>query len=451
MSLSAVLHSDAALRSTLQKIPTLAEEKLMNAKRLSAVVGIFIATAIAWMVLGQTTTMRSSESYERLGYGKDGGGERATVQQLWGDQQVQKAPVAWTSHKVKQTRTNNQGKPVVEEVSVKDPVVLTKSRISADLELDPRRKGLLWYSTYRVKFQGEYAFQNSFSDARDFVVQFQFPQGQAAFDNVLISLNGQRRHPGGDLSEGVKLPISLKPGQTAQLKVSYGSQGMDTWHYEFSEESVAASVRDFEAVVKTNTTEIDFPSSCLSPTHKRFADGGWTLRWAYGDLILSSDIGVKMPQKLQPGPFASRLSLFAPVSLFFFFAVLILVTTVRNVKLHPVHYLFLAATFFSFHLLFSYLVDHVVPFTAFLISSAVSLLLTISYLRLVTGWKFAFAQAGFWQFIFLVLFTYAFFFEGYTGLTITIGAIITLAAMMQLTGKVDWEETLAKAGAPPQS
>lgn len=45
--------------------------------------------------------------------------------------------------------------------------------------------------------------------------------------------------------------------------------------------------------------------------------------------------------------------------------------------------------------------------------------------------------------MFLVLFTYAFFFEGYTGLTITIGSILTLAAMMQFTGRVNWEEKLS--------
>ena len=157
-----------------------------------------------------------------------------------------------------------------------------------------------------------------------------------------------------------------------------------------------------------------------------------------------------MPQRLQPGPFASRLSLFAPVSLFFFFAVLMILGTVKGIRLHPVHYLFLAATFFSFHLLFSYLVDHVTPFNAFLISSAVSLLLTMSYLRLVVDWKFAVFQAGVWQFVFLVLFSYAFFFEGYTGLTITIGAIVTLAVMMQLTGRVDWDKAFAKQQRPTQ-
>jgi len=46
--------------------------------------------------------------------------------------------------------------------------------------------------------------------------------------------------------------------------------------------------------------------------------------------------------------------------------------------------------------------------------------------------------------VFLVLFSYAFFFEGYTGLVITVSAILTLAIMMQLTAKVDWTEIIRK-------
>lgn len=422
----------------------------MNVKRVAAVAAIFIATSIAWGVLSAATAVRSESSQSRFGYGtEEVASGRSTVQQLWGDAQVQKTPTVWTSRVVRQARINEKGNRVVEDVKVSDPVVLTRSRVRADLELDPRRKGLLWYSTYRVAFSGDYRFVNTFGNEREFHVRFRFPEGQAAFDNVVIHLNGKRRYPGGSLADGVVMHTKLKPGEQGHLEVSYRSQGMDTWHYQFSEDSAVASVRDFEAVVKTNCLDIDFPENCLSPTHKSVSEGGWVLKWAYGDLISSSDIGVKMPEKLQPGPFASRLSAFAPVSLFFFFGVLMILSAVRGVPLHPMHYLFLAATFFSFHLLFSYLVDHVVPFGAFLIASAVSLMLTVSYLRLVIGWRLALTQAAFWQFIFLVLFTYAFFFEGYTGLTITIGAIITLAAMMQITGRVNWDEVLAAGSSQP--
>jgi hypothetical protein len=45
--------------------------------------------------------------------------------------------------------------------------------------------------------------------------------------------------------------------------------------------------------------------------------------------------------------------------------------------------------------------------------------------------------------VFLVLFSYAFFFEGYTGLTVTVGAVVTLFALMQATARVDWTAVFA--------
>ena len=51
-------------------------------------------------------------------------------------------------------------------------------------------------------------------------------------------------------------------------------------------------------------------------------------------------------------------------------------------------------------------------------------------------------RAGVAQVVFLVLFSYAFFFEGYTGLTVTVGAIVTLFVLMQVTGRVKWDEVV---------
>jgi inner membrane protein involved in colicin E2 resistance len=114
-------------------------------------------------------------------------------------------------------------------------------------------------------------------------------------------------------------------------------------------------------------------------------------------------------------------------------------------SLHPMHYWFIAAAFFAFHLLLAYLVDHVSVHVAFVTSALVSLSLVISYLRLITGMRHALVQAGGAQLIFLVLFSYAFFFEGFTGLSITVGAIITLFALMQMTARVSWDDVFAKS------
>lgn len=113
------------------------------------------------------------------------------------------------------------------------------------------------------------------------------------------------------------------------------------------------------------------------------------------------------------------------------------------------NYFFLATAFFSFHLLMAYLVDHISIHWTFLICSAVSVFLVVSYLRLVVGMRFAALEAGTAQLIYLVLFSYAFFFKGFTGLAITIGSIITLFVVMQMTGKIKWAEKFAARTVPP--
>ena len=150
---------------------------------------------------------------------------------------------------------------------------------------------------------------------------------------------------------------------------------------------------------------------------------------------------------------AGRISYFAPVSLFFFFFLVFILSTLCGKDLHPMNYFFLASAFFSFHLLLAYLADHISIHAAFAISSIVSIILVISYLRLVVDLRFAVLDAGLTQLIYLVLFSYAFFFEGFTGLAVTIGAILTLFVVMQMTGRIRWQDKLTlpqprKAGSP---
>jgi inner membrane protein involved in colicin E2 resistance len=161
-------------------------------------------------------------------------------------------------------------------------------------------------------------------------------------------------------------------------------------------------------------------------------------RWQYDNVRSRQMMGIDMPERPQAGPIAARMSFFAPVSLLFFLTVLFTVVVLKGLSLHPMHYLFIAAGFFAFHILMAYLVDLVNIHLAFWIAAAVSVLLVISYMRLVGDVKFAVIYVGMAQLVYLVGFSYAFFFEGYTGLTITIGAIATLFVLMQATGRVDW-------------
>jgi hypothetical protein len=419
----------------------------LNASRLMAVIFIYCCTAVAWSILGGSVVHRTGESDQRLAQ---------EVAQLWGGQHTQIAPDAWVERPRLVTEkaqvTDEKGQATTREVTrtVQDkiPVALRQSRLKVDLALDQRRKGLLWYDTYGVAFSGRYELANPDAQPRTVFVHLAFPSTQAIYDGFVFRVNGQEVPAGQDLTQGLTARADLAPGATAVVELAYRSRGLGEWTYAFAPSGVA-QVRDFVLDMRTDFTKVDFPAGTLSPTTRSERNGGADITWRFDRLITGQRLGMDAPARLNPGPLAARITFFAPVGLLFFVTVMVILGVIRGRSLHPMNYFFLAAAFFAFHLLLAYLVDHVNVHAAFVIAAFTSIFLVVSYLRLVGGLRFAVLEAGLAQLVFLVLFSYAFFFEGYTGLTVTVGAVITLFVLMQVTGRLDWERVLS-AQIPPK-
>jgi len=371
------------------------------------------------------------------------------VGSTWGTEHGQKPPsVTYYTEEVKTIEVEEKGKKVekIQTFSIPHDIPPNSSKVNADFHLDYRQKGLLWFSTYKVVFGGTYTYQNLTGKDQNIRIELPLPAKQAVYDGLEIALDGAPLKiviGGTQVSAGAYIPA----GATGTIKASYKSQGLDTWSYQLSQGEGVARINDFHLAVKTDFDGFDFPENTLSPTEKRKTADGWELKWDYQNLVSGFNVALRMPQKLQPGPLAGKISYFAPVSLFFFFFLIFILSTLRGIDLHPMNYFFLAAAFFAFHLLMAYLCDHISIHAAFVISSLVSILLVVSYLRLVVNLRFAVVDAGLSQLIYLVLFSYAFFFEGFTGLAVTIGAILTLFVVMQMTGKIKWEERFGKGNA----
>jgi inner membrane protein involved in colicin E2 resistance len=398
-------------------------------KTILGILAILLCTTVAWVILGATIMQRSYSADSGLG---------PQVASTWGGPQEQ-APPAATSTKivlrvVEQTVNGKTTKTTVGENVVK-PLSLEQSRIKAGLDLEQRQKGLLWFATYRIAWSGQYVFRND-TDSEDVTLKLVFPAPQAIYDDLVFLVDGQPV-PVTTRDGAVIANVKRSPGSVIRLSVGYRSQGLGTWHYSLGDN--VTQVRDFVLEMHTDFRDIDFPYGTMSPTEKRQTKDGWRLTWKYRNLVTGSKIGMVMPEKLQPGPLAGRISFFAPVSLLFFFFLIFVISTLKGIELHPMHYFFLATAFFAFHLLLGYLVDHVSIHLAFVICSAVSIFLVVSYLRIVVGPRFAFVEAALAQLVYLVGFSYAFFFKGFTGLAITIGSILSLFLVMQLTARVSWK------------
>lgn len=375
---------------------------------------IFVGTSMAWWLLGGVIDVRTNRvSYET--------GDR--VSGRWGPPLFQKHPGA-------RYMTTNGDKFTVQ------PAL---SQVKTRLSYQPVKMGLLWHRTYAVAFEGRYTFTNSTAITQSFEIDVELPAGNVLLDkiNYTVGEGEKARRSTAAPEQGVMTErVQLAPGESVPVAVAYECRGMDQWTYSFADSS---RIRDFTLTMNTDFTDVNFPVS--SPTERRETDKGMELVWKYDDAISAPGIAMEMPRELNAGPVAAQISLWAPLSLLLFFAVIIITTLMRNIPLHPVNYFFMAAGFFAFPLLFSYMLDLVNVHVSFIIAAGVSLALVCTYVRMAAG-ELLFRVAVAAQSAYMVLFSYSFFFKGLTGLTLTIGGVVTLGVLMALTAKVNWSEKL---------
>ena len=282
-------------------------------KRLIAIIFIFGSASVAWMILGATLVQRTNDSDSS---------QRDKLGALWGSAQTQSAPQASARVAV--------GKHAYETVAVP----IRSSRIDVNLDLEQRRDGLLWYNLYSVRFQAHYRIRNNTSSRR-LSVHFGFPSTDGTYADFRAFIGGQRVTDPTALDQGC-VNFTLAPGEETSMDVGYRSRGMGTWMYRFG--TGVESVNDFALTMTTNFDAIDFPPQTLPPDHETPLRPGWRLQWRDATLVTGNGIGMAFPYPLQPGPLAQRITFWAPVALFFYFFVMLAITALRKIDLHPVNY-----------------------------------------------------------------------------------------------------------------
>src|SRR2546428_5784806 len=150
-------------------------------KRIAAITFIFLCTAVAWAILGTTIFQRTYDS---------GSSSDSRVESTWGAPQSQSPPQASFDEQVprKETTTEN-GKKIetVTQETVTTQLPVDGSHINVDLNLEHRQKGLLWYSTYKVAFDGAYAFHNTTDKEQNVTFSLAFPTAQAIYDDLVFT------------------------------------------------------------------------------------------------------------------------------------------------------------------------------------------------------------------------------------------------------------------------
>jgi hypothetical protein len=414
----------------------------MSVLRFFAVVFIFGVATTAWCVLGGVTHLRTEMQDAKLS---------KQMESLWGPKVVTQSAPYWVR--------DPDG-----ERTAAGAIPPAASTIAADLKHEHRCKGLLRYSTFAVDFSGRYSFPAGQQEKQPGFFIFHLPRDITRHENLRLAVDDKEVPIPAEQKLTGRLSVPLPRDAEHVVSVAFTTFGQDMWVYAPGETAQGSSdwpddraapagadmieLGDFSLTVTTNFRDIDYPEEEFAQSPRSSAtptDGGMKATWEYQGLVTRQPMGVGMPTRQSAGPIVTRMSLFAPVSLLFFFTVLFTVVVRRHIALHPMHYLFISAGFFAFHILLAYLAPVIDSIQgSFWICAAVSVFLVVSYMRLAAGVKFAVSYVALAQLIYLVGFSYAFFWKGYTGLTVVIGAIATLFVLMQATGRIDWFKVFRK-------
>src|ERR1700757_2310626 len=142
-------------------------------RRILAITAIFFGASLGWTILGSTIFARTYSAGNVLS---------GRVASTWGAAQEQGPPEVQYVWMESQTVTAEEnGKKVTreEEKERSQTVPLDASRVEAQIHVDYRQKGLLWFSTYTVAFKGEHAFHNPSNSEQTFLFRLPLPAEQA--------------------------------------------------------------------------------------------------------------------------------------------------------------------------------------------------------------------------------------------------------------------------------
>ncbi|TLD69452.1 hypothetical protein FEM03_17570 [Phragmitibacter flavus] len=383
---------------------------LMKLGRMIAIGVVFWVVTFAWLLLGVRMSARSAIAKDEMGN---------EVREVWGPGLVQ-------GHV-----------EVSGMVQGSDVVRLESTQVEVDLKYRPQKRGLLWHRTYDVAFGLKGVVANGSESAQNVRLKLVLPEGNTSYDQFKFRVGEETETRVAAKNGVVETSVMIPAKSELPLEIGYVARGMDSWSYAFGTD---VRLRDFGLKMRTDFEEISFPVGSSSPTLRTpAAEGeGWLLEWRYEDVLAARGIAMEMPGVVNAGPVVARITYFAPLSLLLFFGVVMVVGMLRGVDLHPVQYGLVAAGFFAFHALLGYLVDVMPLGWSFVIATLVSLALASGYLYLVKGKALA-GPASAAQLVYLVLFSYSFFFEGFTGLTLTVIGVATLAGLMWATARVDWD------------
>ncbi len=361
-----------------------------------------------------------------------------SVKEIWGGPVMQNSPL-FSYEKIENEQFENKSTGQLEfrKRLVSGEMGFASQRLVLKIRKNVRKKGLLIFPGYVLDFRGTYIIKNQHGMAKKAYFLFSLPEGAGNMTGLEVAVDGKPYAGDINFADGIDWSETMGPGEERTIQISYTAQGTGVFTYALGQRAV--EMRELAVAAETDYDDVKIPDGSMAPT-KNVSDGSKTrMEWHGKNLVSRQNIAMDFKVEGNYGSIVSRLFFHSPVAIFLFLGFLVIFTVAREMRLHPMNYLFIMISYFIFYLLGSYVISyiHVVPALALSLAVSTGILGYYGFLagkgrELVLA---LLAGAGLFQWIFSV----AFFFPEHTGFLITIASILAFVALMRATAKVDWK------------
>lgn len=404
-------------------------EFVLKVLKYALIGAFFVGFSGASLAIGLRIDDRHSSTYTR---------SLKAVQQIWGGAIIQYPPTFTYAEAETREYTNEKtGKVESRQIQVARDVGIQTQNVRVNVTSNIRQKGLLKFAGYGLEFDGEYVIRNRESGARIFRFNFALPENAGNITGIEILLADQPHTADTNLADGFQWYGVLRPGEERHFRIKYQANGTDRFDYLLGANQLEVGQLDFK--LTTDFSDYRIPEEAMAPGQEAADDQQTKIEWASKNLVTGQNIALRFLIEGNYGKVASKLFFYAPLALLLFTGFLLIMNAAKDVRLHPMHFLFLMTGFFVFYLFGSYIISFVHILLGIGLALGLSTGIMLYYAYLIRKGDEFFQSVAFGTAMFQWIFSIAFFFPAYTGLMITLAAIISLVALMRATATIDWE------------
>ena len=312
---------------------------------------------------------------------------------------------------------------------------LAASDVRVKLEMDYRKKGLVYYTGYNAEFLGKYTVKNPQKEKiyLSFIFPYPMQQGEGILRDVKLLVNGQEETANTEYQQNLALWTGLLEAEQAiEFTLEYHGRGLNHFIYGFEP---GTQINQFTMTLDViGAKNVDYPVSTMTPTNVETTANGVTLVWTLDRSLTEFNLGVILPDKLNVAQQISVMTRRAPAFFLLFIASVCLILKLARRPLSFIKIGVLCVAYFLFYPLFAYLSMYMSVWFAFALSFGILGGLMFNYVRIVD--KFDVALAITLAYVFYSGITsLAALFPAYTGLILIIEAVLLLAVVMHVLSR----------------